>query len=209
MTDTRTALVHQAWRSSMTYREYRNTIGSLLVQNKTTGPNQSPEYIQYTRLNAHRMNRLDKTLELDPTLVDKMDQVNETTGWLVITEAWCGDAANSIPVLEMMAAANEAVEMRLVLRDEHPELMDHFMTEGGRSIPKLIAFRKSDGHLQYEWGPRPEPAQQLMREYKSMRPQPPYEEMAETIQRWYNADKTQLIQAEVAALVAQHAPQLV
>jgi len=188
----------------MTYLEYRNLIGSLLVQGKTTGPNQSEAYVHYTRLNAHRMNRLDKTLTLLPETVRAIEAVQEPVGWLVITEAWCGDAANSVPVLEKMAAASNHIDMRLVLCDEQSALMDHFLTEGGRSIPKLIAFRKTDGELLYEWGPRPEPAQQLMRDYKQLNPRPPYSKISEKIQRWYNADKTQQIQAEVAALVSQH-----
>lgn len=197
--------VHQAWTASITYKAYRNLIGTLLVQNKTTGPNQSEAYIHYTRLNAHRMNRLDRTVQLLPETITALNSQEEPIGWLVITEAWCGDAANIVPVLQQMAEQNEAIDMRLVLRDDHPTLMDHFLTEGGKSIPKLIAFRKADGQVLYEWGPRPEPAQQLMREYKAMEQPPAYSEIAETIQKWYNKDRTALIQSEVATLVAQHA----
>lgn len=206
--DNTASFMHEAWQTSMTYHAYRNLIGTLLLQHKTTGNNQSPEYVHYTRLNAHRMNRIDRTLVLHDATIRKLQKSTTPTCWLVITEAWCGDAANIIPVLEKMAQANPAITMRLVLRDNHPELMQAFLTDGGESVPKLIAFRQADGEQLYTWGPRPAAAQALMHTMKNATPTPDYAEIAENIQRWYNLDKTKQIQQEVAELVAQLEPQL-
>lgn len=193
-------LVHQAWSTSITYLAYRNRIGSLLVEHKTSGPNQSEAFIHYTRLNAHRMKRLDNTIQLLPAVEAQMRAATAPVGWLVLTEAWCGDAANSIPVMEKLAMAAPDIDLRLVWRDENTALMDAFLTGGSRSIPKLIAFHKQEGQVLYTWGPRPRAAQEMMQQYKAMEPAPPYEVIAQNIQKWYNMDNTQSIQKEIGAL---------
>ena len=58
--------------------------------------------------------------------------------WLVISEGWCGDAAQNMPVVEKIVDEMPNVEIRYVLRDENLELMDQYLTNGGRSIPKAL-----------------------------------------------------------------------
>jgi hypothetical protein len=118
--------------------------------------------------------------------------------WLVITEGWCGDAAQNIPVIEKIAEANRGIETRYLLRDENPELMDRFLTNGSRSIPKLIAIDRKTLEILGTWGPRPELAQALFEQQKSAGLGKP--EIIENIQRWYLQDRGRSLQGELADL---------
>src|SRR4051794_9652178 len=124
---------------AMNYDEYRNLIDKLLLEGKTTGPVQSASLTDYTKLNVVRMRRVDKTIEILPDLQKVVGSINEEQTWVAITEAWCGDAAQSIPVLYPLSKLNNKINLKLVLRDENLELMDKYLTNGkSRSIPKLI-----------------------------------------------------------------------
>ncbi len=119
--------------------------------------------------------------------------------WLIITEGWCGDAAQSIPVIERIAAAAENIETRYVLRDENLGLMDAYLTNGARSIPKLIALDAETLAELGTWGPRPRAAMDYFLEMKSIGLDK--SEMMEKLQRWYNEDRNQAIQNEFQQLL--------
>src|SRR5690606_22880736 len=106
-----------------TFAEYIKLVDDLLLEGKTTGPVQSDAMFNYGKLNRQRMHRLEKTVNLDKSLKEKARSLGVRWIWLVITEGWCGDAAQNIPVIEKIAAENERIETRYVLRDENPELM--------------------------------------------------------------------------------------
>jgi hypothetical protein len=185
---------------SLTYAEYIKLIDDLLLDGKTTGPNQSEAMFNYGKLNRQRMHRLEKTVALSAPLKEKVRRLERRMIWLVITEGWCGDAAQNIPTIEKIAAENpEAIETRYVLRDENLELMDAYLTNGARSIPKLIALDAATLEVLGTWGPRPQAAMELFLEMRARGLEKPL--MMENIQRWYLADKEKSIQAEFAALV--------
>ncbi len=149
----------------MSYAAYRNLITELRSQDKTTGPNQSDDFLRYTDLNIGRMNKWDKHFSLSPAHQEALTRISQPERWLVLTEAWCGDAAHVIPILAKLANAAEMVELGLVLRDENLELMDQFLTNGGRSIPKLIRIN-TQWEVLGTFGPRPAEAQNLMLQMK-------------------------------------------
>ena len=95
--------------------------------------------------------------------------------------------------------ANRGIETRYILRDENPELIDRFLTNGTRSIPKLIAIDRNSGGILGTWGPRPKAAQNLFAEQKSLGMDKPV--IHENIQRWYLADRGRSLQLEIAELV--------
>ena len=83
---------------------------------------------------------------------------------LVITEPWCGDSLAIFPLVARLF--NEAgCEVRVVRRDEHPELIDQYLTNGGRAIPMVIVM---DAALRerFHWGPRPREAQDIVPKHK-------------------------------------------
>jgi hypothetical protein len=186
-------------RQSYTYPEYLALMDQVVAEKRTTGPNQSPSLAEYTRLNQYRMHRLDKTVHLALDLQQLAFQVQVPQTWYVLTEAWCGDAAQNLPVIAKVAQLNPHITLTLLLRDEHPEIMDAYLTHGGKSIPKLIAVA-NDGTELFTWGPRPQALQELVWAYKE-NPDRSYPEFLEEVQRWYNADKTDSIQRELVALL--------
>src|SRR5690606_2384859 len=185
-----------------TFAEYTKLLDDLMEIGMTTGPKQGEEMLHYAKLNRQRMNRLEKTLVLDHEVIAAARKVNRKMIWLVITEGWCGDAAQNIPAIEKIAAESPNIETRYVLRDENLELMDQYLTDGGRAIPKLIAIDADSVEVLFDWGSRPAPAQELFLELKSQG----VEKLSiiESIQRWYNADKNRSIQAEFTELLARH-----
>jgi len=189
--------------NAYSYEDYRNLIDELLAGGKTTGNNHSESMIHYTKMNAHRMNRLDKRSELTDELKAELDKVQNPMIWLVLTEAWCGDAAQNLPIINKMAEYSGKIDLKLILRDENLAIMDQFLTNGkSRSIPKLIALDKETKEVLGTWGPRPATALEL---YDSLRNRDnmPYQEVAEKLHKWYTENRNQEIQAEFAELLTE------
>jgi hypothetical protein len=188
----------------MNYAEYKDLINELLADEKTTGEDQSEELLEMTRLNIGRMMRIDKTINMQAASKEAAAAIKKPQVWLILTEAWCGDAAQTIGVMRAFAKLNSLIEMRFLLRDEHPELMDQYLTDGkNRSIPKLIAVDKATGEELFNWGPRPASLQKQFKDMQSSGVEA--EDSEETIHQWYNKDKTFTTQEELAELITESA----
>ncbi len=188
---------------SMTFAEYLKLIDDLLSEGKTTGEVQSEALFGFGKLNRQRMKRLEKTVEISDSLKEKARNVKGKRIWLIITEGWCGDAAQNIPVIEKIAAESANIETRYLLRDENLELMDEYLTNGGRAIPKLICLDAETFEEIGVWGSRPQAADDYMHELKAQGLEKP--QMMEKMQRWYLADKNQSIQNEFKVLLEKWA----
>ncbi|MEJ7862034.1 MAG: thioredoxin family protein [Pyrinomonadaceae bacterium] len=186
---------------SMTYRAYLDLIDALLVDGKTTGPNQSDAMFNFGKLNRQRMKRLDKTVEINESSKERAKTVERKMIWLIITEGWCGDAAQNIPIIEKIAAETSNIETRYILRDENLDLMDRYLTNNARSIPKLICLDAETFEEIGAWGPRPQAAMDYFDEMKAQDLEKP--QMMENLQRWYNEDKNQSLQAEFENLLTR------
>ena len=186
---------------SLNFNKYIELLETLLSAGKTTGPNQSESMVGYGRLNLARMRRIKKTVELDEGESSQLAALDIDWIWLVITEGWCGDAAQNIPVIEKLAKMNPGIETRYILRDENPDLMDRFLTNGARSIPKLISIDRKSGKILGTWGPRPKAAQDRFIELRSQGIEK--SAITEEIQRWYLADRGRSLQREIAQLTSE------
>ena len=111
-------------QKGISYEAYVELVSSLVAANSTTGDDKSKDYVDYTKLNEKRMKRWDKTLKISDVVKTKILEFNHPVTWLVLTESWCGDAAHVLPVLNKIAELNEAIDLKIVLRDYNPELMD-------------------------------------------------------------------------------------
>lgn len=190
---------------AMSYTTYMALMQDLLSENKTTGPNQAKELVEYTRLNFHRMERLNKTIILSDELSACIDSLKKRWTWLVIAEAWCGDAAQTIPLMHAISVASKGkIDLKLVLRDENLDLMDHYLTNGGRAIPILICLETDTLEVMGKWGPRPEHAQEMVMEYKQ-HPNQTLELFKTMLHTWYAKDKTYSQQQELTQLIAKWA----
>lgn len=194
---------------SMDYTTYRQTIDDLYADGKATGGYDSEAMLHYTFMNVTRMKRLDKTTRLNEAVVEQLKSVDTPQIWLTLTEGWCGDAAQIIPVLEKMAGENDQIKTRYILRDEHLDIMDAFLTNGGRSIPKVLILDANSLEVLNTWGPRPKAVQDLMVRTKKdlseltseAEKMALNEEVKKQIQLMYAKDKTQAIQSQFVAAV--------
>ena len=185
---------------SLTYSQYRAMVDQLVATNQTTGANQSESYLEYTRMNQKRMSRWDKTAKVGEEMTTLIQNSAHEQLWLVITEAWCGDAAQTLPYINKLAELNSNITMRLVLRDENPELMDAYLTGGSRSIPKLI-IRSKD--LQQEfgtWGPRPKFLQERLIAFKMDSKGVTSQEFSNGTHLWYAKDRNESLELELLEL---------
>ena len=184
---------------AMMPEEYIELIDTLLADGKTTGPDQSEAMLNYGKLNRQRMKRLDKTVKLNDSLTKAANSFNRKMIWLIITEGWCGDAAQNLPVVEKIAEQSPKIETRYILRDENLDLMDQHLTNGARSIPVLIALDAETFKELGTWGPRPTAAMSYRKELLERGLEKG--EISEKIQRWYLADKERMIQREFETLL--------
>lgn len=185
-------------QNAMNYITYRKLIDTLLLEGKTTGSNQSASLTEYAKLNVVRMKRVDKTIQILSDLQESIEAIDYEQTWVVITEGWCGDAAQSVPVFYALSKLNAMVNLQLILRDENLELMDKYLTNGSRSIPKLIVARTENLEEIFNWGPRPQPLQKIFYELRAK--DMAYMAIAEQLHTWYFKDKTITIQQELLAL---------
>lgn len=180
--------IRKAVDEGFSYLDYRAIVEQLVLEGESTGKEQTEALTNYSLLNHKRMKRLDKTTKLSPDVIAKLQSLKEQVTWVVITESWCGDAAQTLPIINKLAEATDKIHLKIVLRDENEELMDNFLTNGSRSIPKLIMLDKGLCKVLDVWGPRPSIATNLVQEYKEkhggLSP-----EFKESLQVWYNKNK--------------------
>jgi hypothetical protein len=192
--------IANSFLNSISYHEYREIVTQLLKKNKSSGNEQSEELLHYSKLNETRMNRLDKTIFVEKKISQKLNSLHDNYYWLVLSEGWCGDAAQLLPVFNKMANVCDRVELRILFRDENESLMNFFLTNGGKAIPKLLVLEKETLNLKGSWGPRPEGATNLIKSYKQQ--YGVVDETAKTeLQLWYLHDKGLSTQNELANLM--------
>jgi hypothetical protein len=191
--------------NSMKHAEFIKLIDDLLLDGKTTGENQSEAMFNYGKLNRQRMQRLEKTIVINQSLKETALSVKRKMIWLIITEGWCGDAAQNIPIIEKIAAENSNIETRYVLRDENLGLMDQYLSNNARSIPKLICLDAETFEEIGTWGPRPQAAMDYFYAMKTEGLEKP--QMMENLQRWYLQDKEKSVQTEFENLLGKWAKQ--
>ena len=189
----------EALNNVYTYSQYRELIDRLLLENKTTGSNQSEGYVEYTRQNVHRMNRMDEWIEI-PESISNVH--NKPLRFVAISEAWCGDASQNLPVIAALVNRLPLVTLEIILRDEHVELMDKFLTNGGRAIPKLLIIEPSTNKVLASWGPRPKQAQDIVIEMKK-NPDFNQQDMAKELFTWYAKDKGKSVLNELEELLSK------
>jgi hypothetical protein len=193
-------LIQSNHNQLLSYHEYDELFSNYATNGKTTGPNSTESLIGFTKLNFHRSKRIYKTIVISSDLAELIQAINTPQHWILLTETWCGDAANSVPVIGRIAALNPLIQLRILFRDENLELMDQFLTNNGRSIPKLIVTDEAFNVL-FHWGPRPATAQVLYNDWKNSDPKPEYHDFHIALQQWYQQDAGQSIQQELMALI--------
>ncbi len=176
----------------MNYQEYcDNAVNYASYQELFVRKSENPDaytYGQYVPMNLQRSRRLDRTFILSDSQRQAIQQAPKQT-WLVISEHWCGDASQTVPIMAKIAEVSAgAINLKLVYRDEVPDLMQAHLTNGGMAVPKIIKL-STEFQLLGDWGPRPQAAQELV---TALRANPEtVANYSEELHKWYAKDKQQ------------------
>ncbi len=172
--------------------EFENKVKKIKEQNLTD------ELSQYIILNLQRTHRVHKTYKVSDEMRNTVSSITEPQTWIVITENWCGDSAQSLPYIASIAKENPNITFRIILRDSNLDIMENYLTNGTQSIPKLVAFDKNQNEI-FLWGPRPKLAAELFAKEKEAGNQK--EEIYPKLHLWYAKDRGKAIEQEFIDLL--------
>ena len=194
-------IINKSLNTARSYEEYKSLVLELIKEGKSTGPVQNESRVNYTKLNNQRMKRLDKQTRLSEEAVNAAEKIDKDFTWLVLTESWCGDAAQTLPVMNKFSQVNKNIDLKVVLRDENDELMNRFLTDGNKSIPKLIVIDNESKKVVSSWGPRTEIATRMIKDYKEKHGKVD-DTIKKDLQVFYNKDKGKQIEKEMISLLS-------
>lgn len=186
--------------NTITWKDYLQKFEHILSQKNPEAPYDDLDFFNYLKLNRSRQNRWLKTAKINDELSHVISAINQKQTWYLIVEPWCGDASHSAPFIYMMTELNPNITFKVVLRDTEPFMIDNYLTNGGKSIPKVVIRDENEKDL-HLWGPRPIECQN---EFDSLKEQ--QVELADlklALQNWYNKDHGNSIQKEFLALLKQ------
>lgn len=190
-------------KRDFSYEEYFGIVTSLTAINSTTGNEPTPERIEATKLNAQRMKRIGKQFTVSEEIKNSLKDLKKRWKWIILAEAWCGDGAQCIPVIARIAGASSNIELKIILRDENPSVMDAYLTNGGRAIPKLICIDQETRQVTGTWGARPAAIQKMVKDFKTQNPGISHEEFVKNLHLWYANDKGKSLDKEFSELINQ------
>ncbi|NJB83156.1 thioredoxin family protein [Wenyingzhuangia aestuarii] len=184
---TKATAIKNALETSFSYSDYLNKVENLVHLGKSSGNTQSNELSNYTKLNQARLKRLTKTQKVNDEILTTLTKLNTKLTFLVLTESWCGDAAQTVPVIYKVAEQSKNINLKIAYRDENAALMDYFLTNGNQAIPKLIVL-DANANVLADWGPRPSTATKMVNDYKKEHGGLSAQ-FKEDLQVWYNKNK--------------------
>jgi len=184
----------------ISYNQYLNEFE---FEINNSDPNKFNEHdlnlFNFKKLNFQRTSRIHKTFKPSEKIISAMKSIDNPQFWMVITENWCGDSAQSLPYIYEISKLNSNIEMKIILRDKNLDIMDNYLTDGkSRSIPKMVVFNEFGEEL-FQWGPRPTELVNQIDIWKSEGLSK--DDYIETIHLWYAKNKGKNLEAELIALV--------
>jgi len=197
-------IIKKSLDRSLSYEGYRSLVHQLSELHSTTGEKTKPN-VDFTRLNDRRMKRWDKTLKITDVDQKSISRFPHKITWLVLAESWCGDGAHVIPVLNKIALLNPKISLKIVLRDENPELMDAFLTNGSRAIPKVIIIDDATFKVLGTYGPHPSEVTVYIKSFKAVN-KTLTKSFKEDLQHWYNNNKGQNIIKDIIEILGRFEP---
>jgi len=192
-------LIENSFHKAYSYSSYRNIIKRLISEGKSTAKEHNDALLDYSILNDKRMDRLDKTLKITHETLKSIQNLKNGLTFLVISEGWCGDAAQVVPIINKITETSGKIDLKIVFRDDNEELMNQFLTNGNKSIPKIILV-DSDYNIISSWGPRPSIATKMVLAHKAKNGIFDAN-FKKDLQMWYNKDKGNNTQADIVKLL--------
>jgi hypothetical protein len=184
----------------MTFDQYMALTKSIIESSSPQGLYAKESTFRYTKSNWERMNKVLNNTVISQRLYNQLSELKEEWIWLVISEPWCGDASWGVPALYLIASSSDKIDFRIILRDEHMDLIEVYQTNGGNSIPKMVCLRKNDLKELGTWGPRPAILHEQVMKWKN-EPGADYRESVRQLHAWYESDMSKGIMEELCELV--------
>jgi hypothetical protein len=198
MNNTITAEILQ--RKSMSFEEYIRLTESIVAGNSSDEIYRNEKMLNYTKDNLARMNKIASNLAIDKRLYNELQPLQEEQTWVCITEPWCGDASQIVPALYLIASCNANIDFRILLRDANEDIMNNYLTNGGKSIPKLIMLQSETLEEIESWGPRPAVIQQIVQE-QIHDTTTSFGDKVRMIHKWYDENNSKDLQEEFITIV--------
>jgi Thioredoxin len=116
---------------------------------------------------------------------------------LVLSEDWCGDAVNIVPIVAKLTESVSNMDLRILARDENLDIMDTHLTGKSRSIPIVILLNKKYEECGW-WGPRPTALQKWVVEKGMMLPK---DERYKEVRTFYARDRGLTTMEEIVSML--------
>lgn len=209
MTDTSTLtipsfVIERATTQGLTYEQYMAAARARVeATDPATLDDEARHLHEVTQLNFRRSDRIERTYQPSENLRRAIAAIREPQVWMVISESWCGDSAQSLPHIMRLASLNPMIDLRILERDSHPDVMDAFLTGTARSIPIFVAW-DVEGRQLLRWGPRPAAGVRLVDELKAAGKVK--DDILEQLHLWYGRNRGADLEAELLALLAPLVP---
>lgn len=184
----------------MDFQQYQDHFQEILSNPNAPAPYNNIDYLDYAKLNWARQQRWLKTGVVDPVLAEAITNIAAPQQWIIITEPWCGDASHTVPFIYKLSTLSPLISTSYQLRDAEPFLIEQYLTNGGKSIPKLI-IRDESGNDLVNWGPRPVACQAMYNELTAAKAD--FGTIKTELQKWYNADKGKSFQRELLEAIGK------
>lgn len=187
--------------TTYSFETYTNHIQQLFDNGLVTGDHQSEVYLETTGMNLHRMQRIGKNIQLQEDLILAAKSLQTKVTWYVLAEGWCADASQNLPYIAEIAALSENIRLKILLRDDNPGIMDLYLTNGAKAVPKLICINDETGEEMAVWGPRPVEIQQNVIQLKKENPTIDKASFSAAVQKWYAKDKGVALQTDFLQII--------
>lgn len=195
-------ITHTILEQAIDWDTYFKLMKDMVASTNPPGLYADPKMQRYTESNLQRTNLVLDKMVLNQKLYNALSDLQEEWVWLVISEPWCGDASWGMTALHLIASATDKIELKILLRDEYPQIIAAYQTNGGNAIPKLVCLRKHDMAELGTWGPRPQILQHMVNAMKAD-PSIDFKENVRRLHAWYEEDMTGSIQDEILDLVRE------
>jgi len=187
-------------KRQFSFENYKDFVHELVESNSCSGEI-TDDHIQSTKVNEQRMLRIEKQVIIHEDLRRVLQSIGQRWEWQVLMETWCADGAQNLPIIAKMAELSDKIKLSIVLRDENPDLMNKYLTNGAKAIPKLICKKLETNEVLGVWGPRPAQIQEAVVSLKAAGKFTSHYELLREVQFLYAKDKGESIQRDFIKLI--------
>lgn len=181
----------------LSIEEYHAYFEQIVEKKIVEKPYNEDYYFSYTEANFKRSKKIKKQVELNKKLYNLLDARTSSWTWVLITEPWCGDASFIQPIIEAVCLAGE-VQLRIAVRDKEEAIMNAYLTNGGKAIPKLVVLDENLKEL-FTWGPRPIELQTLIQDL--LKQGGSNDDKLKLAHQWYRKQGNEAVQQELLDLI--------